>query len=287
MERFAEKYFTETYTDKTRKGKFRLPAGGQGRKRNYMDVSAFFKFAVSKGAPPRWLLPEPVNPENKQWKKNLLGITTKSKTVPLKGEEFEELLEMLHNTGNQELRLAVGLIGIFGLRPAELGVLEVRDGNKLYVGEVKNNPNKTKETGYQRAIALDLPSLPKEGEKLLELYKTGKVKLPFAIRQAINKSDGSTEGYARIGQALRQLLDRHWYWKRLKKKIKGLVPYSLRHGYAWRSHMESGSPQSIRATAKLMRHETTTHTTHYGSWIDESELEESVAKFIQGQKAAA
>ena len=51
--------------------------------------------------------------------------------------------------------------------------------------------------------------------------------------------------------------------------------------------MESASPQSIRATAKLMRHETTTHTTHYGSWIDESELEESVAKFIQGQKAAA
>ena len=40
-------------------------------------------------------------------------------------------------------------------------------------------------------------------------------------------------------------------------------------------------------TAKLMRHETTTHTTHYGSWINESELEESVAKFIQGQKAAA
>ena len=32
MERFAEKYFTETYTDKTRKGKLRLPAGGQGRK---------------------------------------------------------------------------------------------------------------------------------------------------------------------------------------------------------------------------------------------------------------
>ena len=51
--------------------------------------------------------------------------------------------------------------------------------------------------------------------------------------------------------------------------------------------MESDSPQTIRATAKLMRNETTTHTTHYSSWIDESELEESVAKFIQGQKAAA
>jgi len=284
MEKYADKYFNETYTDRSRKGKLKLPIGGQGRKRNYGDISAFFKFAVSKGAPPRWLLPEPVNPENKQWKKNLLGVTTKSETVPLKGEQFEELMEMLDNTGNHELRLAVGLIGIFGLRPAELAVLEVKDDNKLYVGEVKNNPNKTKEIGFQRVIALDLPSLPNEGEKLVEQYKTGKLKLPFAIRQAINKSDKSEEGYAKVGQALRQLLDRHWYWKRLKKKVKGLKPYSLRHGYAWRAHMESDNPQSIRAAAKLMRHETGTHTAKYGSWIDESELEESVAKFIQGQK---
>ena len=37
MERFAEKYFNETYKDKTRKEKLRLPAGWKGRTRDYIE----------------------------------------------------------------------------------------------------------------------------------------------------------------------------------------------------------------------------------------------------------
>ena len=48
------------------------------------------------------------------------------------------LLEGLASNEKHGLRLCVGLIGLFGLRPSELGELTVDDG-KLYVGQTKRN----------------------------------------------------------------------------------------------------------------------------------------------------
>ena len=48
MERFAEKYFTETYTDKTRKGKLRLPAGRPREKKKLYGCFRFLQICSFK-----------------------------------------------------------------------------------------------------------------------------------------------------------------------------------------------------------------------------------------------
>ena len=78
MKRFAEMHFDN------------CPAGGQGRKRNLGDVEAFLEFAVKKaGAPQRWL------PPHKEFKRTLIGSSTRTSaealTVPLKEEDLEML----------------------------------------------------------------------------------------------------------------------------------------------------------------------------------------------------
>ena len=56
--------------------------------------------------------------------------------MPIKPEELITLLNGLES--DPSLRLAVGLVALFGLRPAELMVLSVDDGN-LKIGNVKRN----------------------------------------------------------------------------------------------------------------------------------------------------
>ena len=49
-------------------------------------------------------------------------------SVPIKPEQLAALLDALREAGKDELHLAVALVGLFGLRPAELGVLRVEEG---------------------------------------------------------------------------------------------------------------------------------------------------------------
>ena len=157
MKRFAEMHFDN------------CPAGGQGRKRNLGDVEAFLEFAVKKaGAPQRWL------PPDKEFKRTLIGSSTRTSaealTVPLKEEDLEMLLDGLASNEKHGLRLCVGLVGLFGLRPSELGELTVDDG-KLYVGQTKRNMQTLHKPKAppRRVITLDLPSLPKGGQRLMIL----------------------------------------------------------------------------------------------------------------------
>ena len=51
---------------------------------------------------------------------------------------FDNCPQVAWADGENELRLAVGLVGLYGLRPAELAMLTVKDG-KGRVGHVKRN----------------------------------------------------------------------------------------------------------------------------------------------------
>jgi hypothetical protein len=53
-------------------------------------------------------------------------------SVPIKPEQLAALLDALREAGKAELHLAVSLVGLFGLRPAELGVLRSRRGGCMW-----------------------------------------------------------------------------------------------------------------------------------------------------------
>ena len=240
----------------------KIAPGSEGRKRNLQDVCRFLRFAVKRCAADQlWL------PPDEEEVKLLIGVRTTAKedTPPVKPEALIRLLDSLED--NPELHLAVGLVAFYGLRPAELMVLSYEDG-KLKVGNTKRNSRTAATPKKPRtARALNLKELPGEGERLVQLWHSGLVKLPTSIRNA--------KSFKECGAALRQYLDRHPYWNEvLRAEITGLKPYSLRHGFAWRSALYT--PVAIRTAARLMGHDVATHMNHYGQWIDDQDMEKEV-----------
>ncbi|MFY8148604.1 MAG: site-specific integrase [Prochlorococcaceae cyanobacterium] len=248
------------------------PAGGVGRKRQLLDVAALLRFAVTRaGAPDRWLPPPSEEIEV------LIGHADRQHkdSIPIKPEQLADLLDALLQDGKEDLHLAVALVGLFGLRPAELGVLRIEEG-RLYVGSVKRNSRTLKiAKPERRVLPLNLLGRDGEGAKAVALLESGLVKLPKAIR-----SQAATGSYKGVGDAFRQLLDRYPFWQSMAAATPGLTPYSLRHGYAWRGHKGYERSIPIRDLAALMGHNPATHHRYYGKWTDEAGLEESVARAV-------
>ena len=234
-----------------------LKLGGVGRKRALLDVSRFLRFAVTKcGAEQSWL---PIEGDDLQ---DLIGLaeTRKEDKVPVKPEKLFGLIDSLYE--KPELRLAVTLVGLFGLRPAELKAMRVEDG-KLKIGNVKRNRATAKAPKPDRvAYPLEIPELAGAAGHALAQLSSGLVKLPVGI---LNAQDFKSSGHT-----YRQYLDRHPYWAALVKANPGLSPYSLRHGYAYRGAL-AGIP--LRQLAASMGHDVRTHMKHYGQWSDETGLD--------------
>lgn len=77
-------------------------------------------------------------PPPAEWIAELIGDSDREHedSTPIKSEQLAALLDALRDAGRDDLHWAVSLVGLFGLRPAELGVLRVGEG-RLYVGSVK------------------------------------------------------------------------------------------------------------------------------------------------------
>jgi integrase len=137
---------------------------------------------------------------------------------------------------------------------------------------VKRNRRTMKSAKAARLVLpLEIPGRD-DGARALNLYASGLVKLPKAIRTAIDSGE-----FKKVGDAFRQLLDRYPLWASMVKATAGLTPYSLRHGYAWRAHKAYARPLSVRDAAALMGHNPNTHHRHYGRWTDEQGLLDAVA----------
>ena len=245
MRNYTSKYLAE------------LKLGGVGRKRALLDVSRFLRFAVKKcGADSGYL------PLEREDLEELIGLaeTRKEDKVPVKPDQLFGLIDSLFD--KPELRLAVTLVGLFGLRPAELKVMRVVDG-KLKVGNVKRNRATAKTPKPDRvAYPVELKELAGAAGQALAQLENGLVKLPTGI---INAPDFKT-----CGHSFRQYLDRHQYWATLVKANPGMSPYSLRHGYAYRGALAG---ILLRQLAASMGHDVRTHMKHYGQWTDEAGLE--------------
>ena len=90
----------------------------------------------------------------------------------------------------------------------------------------------------------------------------------------------NAKDYENCGDAFRQYLDRHPDWISLKAEVRGLVPYSLRHGYAWRGAKYYNRSIPIRDLAALMGHTVKTHQKHYGQWTSDEDTKESVLRAV-------
>lgn len=262
-----------------------MAPGEQGRKRNLNDVCAFMKFAVQeKGKPTRYLPPQ------RSFINELIGeseITRKSKlTQPVFPEQLAALLDQLEADGKPELHMAVGLVGLYGLRPAELAVLTVvedKDKNlKLRVGQVKRNAKTRNQKKESRLVLpLDIEERNGEAQRLLHLYHSGLVKLPASILKQIELVKKKKK-YQDVGHEFGQLLKRYKPWKSLVAANPDITPYSLRHGYAWRAHMCSDYPLPPKMAAASMGHTVIVHQRNYGSWVDESSMERTFEIYQRG-----
>ena len=273
MRRYAEKFFEG------------CPSGGVGRKRNLLDVARFLTYAVDEcGAPTRFY------PPSKAKINELIGSaeTTASErlTPPIKPEDLAALLDQLEADCEHELRLAVGLVGLYGLRPAELAVLTVKEG-RGYVGHVKRNSSSmgAKAKPHRLVKPIDVAGREGEGARLLALFESKQLKLPKSLRNQIAMVEEKGR-FQDVGAEFAQKLERYRPWQSLVARTPGLTPYSLRHGYAWRAHCCSANAMHPRITAALMGHNVATHLKHYGSWTDEASLEAAVERFNAGVHAA-
>ena len=258
-----------------------LKPGSEGRKKSVQEVSKFLRFCVERrGLAGQWM--PPVGDQRHE----LVGAAegrSAAITPPLKTEDFIALLDQLEKGRRHGLRLAVGLVGLYGLRPAELAVMRFEDG-QLRVGQVKRNAAAIKKGAVAQArenerlvLPLDLPGNEGLGAQLALQWESGLVKLPQQIRTAIKTAE-KTGSYKPVGDAFRQLLDRYRFWKALVAGNPGLTPYSLRHSFAWRAHKQYDRALSVRDAAALMGHDPETHHRHYGKWVDEAGLLEAVSR---------
>lgn len=269
MRRYADKFFKH------------CPAGGVGRKRNLLDVARFLTYAVEEcGAPVRFM------PPSRNKINELIGsaetTTAERLTPPVMPEDVAALLDAMEADGEHELRLAVGLVALYGLRPSELAVLTVKDG-KGYVGHIKRNTRSlsSKPKNPRLVKPIDIAGREGEGERLLQLYASGLVKLPRSLRNQIAKVEEKKK-FQDVGADFAQKLQRYEPWQALVAKNPDITPYSLRHGYAWRCHCCSSNAMHPRIAAALMGHNVATHLKYYGQWTDEATLEAAVERFHMG-----
>lgn len=254
------------------------PPGGTGRRRHLADIASLLRYGVERcGAAQRWL---PLTGE--ELEELIEGSERPAEaelTPPVKPDQLARLLDEIDASGNQSLWMAVSLVGCFGLRPAELAVLKIENGDLHVGGGVKRNPRtkRLKTPPKPRLVlALELPGR-NDGQRALQLLASGEP-FPRQLGTQIEKAKQGEDVLKAVGSKFALYLNAVDCWKELVASTPGLTPYSLRHGYAWRAHKTYERPVPIRDAAALMGHSALTHQRHYGRWVDESGLRDAVLR---------
>ena len=172
-----------------------------------------------------------------------------SDSVPIKPDQLIGLLDHLREEGKPEVWLMVALVGMYGLRPAELAALSVQDG-RLYVGsQIKRNRSTMKRKPTSKLVmALEIDGRD-DGAMALRQFESGLIKFPKGVRNAIDKGE-----FKKVGDSFAGYLKRLPYWTSMVAATPGLTPYGLRHGWAWRAHKYYDRPLSVRELAQKILH---------------------------------
>ncbi|UPM49517.1 MULTISPECIES: tyrosine-type recombinase/integrase [unclassified Synechococcus] len=263
--------------------------GGEGRRRNLQELSALLRHCVEDCGMPSLFLAT-----SKEKRRELVGMAdrqaTDIQTPPLKPEQLIQLLEALEADKRWDLYLAVGLVALFGLRPAELANLRFEDGQLRTTGVKRNRADMNRTAreqgrGKERILeALEPVELEGLGDKLAHQWASGLIKLPPQIQTAIEGYKKGQHTSKLVGNAFAQYLRRYQPWRSLVASTPGLTPYSLRHGFAWQAHLMG---VGTRWASSLMGHDHDTHLRYYGNWTDETSVKDAVAAAKQRRTAMA
>lgn len=297
FEKYAEKFFTETYPPgHKRAGELVLPVGDDGRRRRLGVCSNFLEWAVDAK-----LIDDRFMPPSKKKIDSIIGISDLTSeerlTEPIREQQLAALLDQMEKDGKHELRLACGLCAFFALRPAELAAIKVENGKLFVVRQIKRNvkTKNKKPTTKRQVFPLDLPATcgskwTGEGDRLARVYESGLVKLPESLRnqiaalgkKGVTGKAKKTTTFKEIGKELAKLLERYKPWQELTKQYPDISAYSLRHSYSWRSHQGQHrlSPQEA---AHQMRHSLQTHLKYYSAFMEDQRAEKSIAEFNKAQ----
>ena len=239
--------------------------GSRGRVVRIERAAQFLKFAVREvGVDSRWLPPQGddlIDIKGRKAPNAEPEFANAGQAVPLKDEQFLALLDAIPDP---RWRLAVGLVGCFGLRPIELKFCR-KDGDGLRVEYQKRT---ARGCSPKRTVkALDPLADPGLGARLLVELSSGMTELPPL---------GATDSVA--AGRMNQYLCRRALWAGWKAEVvangQRLSSYSLRHGYAYRSAIVYNLP--VRVAKDLMGHSLDVHVKHYGSFIDAKDVGEMV-----------
>ena len=178
-----------------------------------------------------------------------------------------QLLRLYRAIPDPQWRLAVGLAGVFGLRPVEIGCCRAEGAALRVLGVKRNASGKSADRLVQ---PLDPQGASGMGAELLALLaERGQAALP----EPSERTPWST----RLGDYLDGQVPE---WAELRAEADAahqgwLVPYSLRHGFAWRGSQLYGL--SPRVMAQLCGHSLGIHVKHYGAWASEQEVAAAVS----------
>ena len=155
-------------------------------------------------------------------------------------------------------KFSIQLMAAYGLRPAEVRELKIRDGElwSMYVkkqGGGLGKPRLLESFPPEMAEEWDLVNRFKKGEKVIE------------------PSGG-------MGEAFRKYLIRNKHWIELRKTTK-VVPKSFRAAYSKRCHTIFG--MSSKEVADFMGHNEDVHIANYSDFIKPKDLKESKRKAIE------
>ena len=270
LKRFAASQNPDTLFAKVAK---EYEAGIRMRQIRVQHLAAFLRWATSHQS--GYLLPDKWKPFAKGDSGIYVGTKSSEKaaefepTPPIETEDIYRLIDSIQvDHPNRRIResarrnkFSLQLMAAFGLRPAEVRELKIRDGAlwSMYVkksGGGLGKPRELESFPPEMAEEWDLVNRFKKGESIIEPKKG-------------------------MGEAFRKYLSRNKVWIELRKSTD-VVPKSFRTSYSKRCHMDFG--MTSKEAADFMGHREDVHIQNYSDFIKAKDKKESKRKAIEYRK---
>ena len=229
--------------------------GTTQRRHMRLALYSFLNYVVQRqDFPSKWLPPAITDDE----------IVTKTKRIgfPLSDSQIIRLVDSINNP---RWRFAVQLMATYGLRPEDLAHLHTRNnGKELWSDYRKSKGGKKGETTEPRQLF----------PLFIEDIDGSSINWNLMQRVHIKEELPPLNDKGGIGQAIGRFLRDSKVWQQLKQEAlaekQQLVPYSLRHRYAYIGHNRQKADGTYRAPKQIadaMGHTLDVHLQSYARFM--------------------